>query len=361
MSFDTHLSPHLSPNTQQTDKNSGPPVGNMLGQATVEVEGTVSLADSAEEISLHMAEKTEQKHHAERKVRNDAPLALLTAESILAYMAQTRDGDAQEKLNELTRQLLSRQADPRKAAAQRFGDVSQQFLALQYALRQGQQEGAPQDVLDSLSDALADLELESGPQIRAGFNTIGAASSFASDARGVAEFQQTYRDVVLGKSTLSSTLDLALERFGGKHAAAGLRGLMEALGQDIAATRPSTNPEYLRQLVSDMYLLSVAMTTLEGCQELCDRLGQAHNKRPDDQQLMQDLVNISGEKWISDSRFVGLASKHGMDSPSSCIEFLTGVTQVLKDLPTQIYPDDNARQSVLSAAQIALQNAIEEE
>jgi type III secretion protein W len=31
-------------------------VGVMLGQATVQVEGTVSLADSAEEISLHMAE-----------------------------------------------------------------------------------------------------------------------------------------------------------------------------------------------------------------------------------------------------------------------------------------------------------------
>lgn len=360
--LDTHLPPQLSPGLQPSAKPSGEPqVGTMLGQATVQVEGAVSLADSAEEISLHMAEKTEQKHHAERHVRKDAPLALLSAESILAYMAQSHDGEAQEKLNEFTRQILSRQASPRQGAAQRFKDVSQQSLALQYALRKGQEEGAPQDVLDSLIDALDDLELESGPQIRAGLNTIGAASSFADDAEGVAGFQQTYRDVVLGKSTLTNTLTLALERFGGKQAAEGLRGLIEALGQDIAATMPSTNREYLHQLVSDMYLLGVAMAALEGCQDLCDRLAQAHSTRPNDEKLMQDLIGISGEKWITESRFVSLAANHGMSSPTGRIEFLTGVSRVLKDLPTQVYADDNARQSVLTAAQVALENAIEEE
>ena len=99
--------------TSQADVQHGQPqAGTMLGQAAIAVDGEFSLADSAEELSLHMAEKTEDKHHAERKVRGDAPLQTISTEAILAYMAQTHDADGQAKLTELARHLLSGKGDP---------------------------------------------------------------------------------------------------------------------------------------------------------------------------------------------------------------------------------------------------------
>ncbi|MCV6796440.1 type III secretion system gatekeeper subunit SctW [Achromobacter ruhlandii] len=336
-------------------------VGTMLGQAAVAVDGEVSLADSAEELSLHMAEKTEDKHHAERKIGRDAPLQLLSAEAIVAYLAESHDADAQEKLIELARHLLAGGADPRQAAARAFGDAARQYLGLQYALRQGERDGAPEDVLDGLREALADLELESGPQIRASLNTIGAAAGYADDARGVADFQRTYQDVVLGEASLAKTLALALERFGGKDVGRGLQQLIQALGQDLAAARPSTSPDRLQALMQDLYQLGVAVTVLDGCGELGAKMARDHGKPLAADRLMQDLVNISNEKWLSESRFAALAASHGADSVAARITFLGGVRAVLKDLPLPMFPDVDARQSALSAAQLALDAAIDEE
>lgn len=336
-------------------------VGTMLGQAAMTVDGEFSLADSAEELSLHMAEKTEDKHHAERKIGREAPLQLLSAEAIVAYLAESHDADAQEKLIELARHLLSGRADPRQAAAQAFADPARQYLGLQYALRQGEREGAPDDVLDGLREALADLELESGPRIRASLNTVGAAAGYAGDARGVADFQRTYQDVVLGENNLAKTLSLALERFGGKDVARGLQQLIQALGQDLAAARPSTSPDRLQALMQDLYQLGVAVTVLDGCGELGEKMAREHGKPLAAERLMQDLVNVSNEKWLSESRFTTLAASHGADSVAARITFLGGVRAVLKDLPLPMFPDMDARQSALSAAQLALDAAIDEE
>ncbi|SEJ51239.1 type III secretion system gatekeeper subunit SctW [Achromobacter sp. NFACC18-2] len=333
----------------------------MLGQTAVAVAGEFSLADSAEELSLHMAEKTEDKHHSERKMRGEAPLQLMSTEAILAYMAETHDADAQEKLIELARSLLDGKGDPRQAAGKAFGDVSQQYLALQYALRHGESEGAPEDVLDGLREALADLELESGPQIRAGLNTVGAARAYAPDSQGVADFQRTYRDVVLGESSLAKTLALALERFGGKDVGRGLQQLILALGQDLAAARPSSSPDRLQSLVQDLYQLGTAVTVLDGCAELGAKLKRDHGAAIESERLMQDLVNVSNEKWVSEARFSGLAGSHGVATVEGRIAFLGGVRAVLKDLPVQVYADADTRQSVLNAAQQALDTAIDEE
>lgn len=350
-----------STTSQAAPQNGQQQVGTMLGQAALAVDGEISLADSAEELSLHMAEKTEDKHHAERKIGRDAPLQLLSAEAIVAYLAESHDADAQEKLIELARHLLAGGADPRQAAARAFGDAARQYLGLQYALRQGERDGAPEDVLDGLREALADLELESGPQIRASLNTISAAAGYAGDARGVADFQRTYQDVVLGEASLAKTLALALERFGGKDVGRGLQQLIQALGQDLAAARPSTSPDRLQALMQDLYQLGVAVTVLDGCGELGEKMAREHGKPLAADQLMRDLVNVSNEKWISESRFAALAASHGADSVAARITFLGGVRAVLKDLPLPMYPDADARQSVLGAAQLALDAAIDEE
>ena len=336
--------------------------GTLLGEQAVLLDGEVSsLGDAAEEISLHMAEKTESKHHAQRKIKSERPVELMRLEEILEMLQQTQDPNAQAKLEELTARLLSGHGSPRQQAAQAFGDVSQQYLALQYALRKGEQEGAAPELLESLRDALADFEIESGPRIRAGINTLGSAGAFASSAQGVRDFQDTYRDLVLGEDSLNRTLDLALERFGGKDVGRGLKQLVQALGQDLAAARPSVSPQRLQALTGDLYHLQVAVTVLDGCAGLSDDLRAMKQGAPDGERLMRDLVGLTGDKWLTESRFTALAQQHGVASPEGRVAFLTGIKSLMRDLPIQVFPDAESRQGTLNAIQGALDLAIDEE
>jgi type III secretion protein W len=358
------VTPGFSSLGQQPGLNTGaqPQTGTLMGEKAVLMSGEVSsLGDAAEELSLHMAEKTEDKHHAERKVKSERSMELLDTSEIVEMLEQGKDGDAQEKLTELTKKILGGEGSPRQLAGQSFGDVSQQYLGLQYALREGEKEGASSETLEAIRDALADLEIESGPQIRAGLNTLRTAGEFAGDAQGVAGFQETYRDIVLGENTLSKTLDLAIERFGTQDVGRGLSKLVAALGQDLAAARPSTEPSRLQSLTGDLYQLQVAVTVLDGCRELSGQLQAGGHGQIDSQRLMRDLVSVTGEKWVSESRFTNLARQHNVNTLEGRIAFLSAVKTMLRDLPVQVYPDADTRQSILNAVQEALDIAIDEE
>ncbi|WP_323018730.1 type III secretion system gatekeeper subunit SctW [Castellaniella sp.] len=351
-----------SPGQQPGFSTDQPRTGTLMGEHAVLLKGGIdSLNDAAEEISLHMAEKTENKHHAERKVKPERPVELMQPAEIIEMLQQGQDPNAQAKLEALVEKLLSGQGSPRQEAAQAFDDVSQQFLALQYTLRKGEQDGASPELLETLRDALADLEIDSGPQIRAGLNALGSAAEFASDAQGVQTFQSTYRDIVLGENTLGKTLGLALERFGGKDMARGLTQLVAALGQDLSSTRPSTDPRRLQALTSDLYHLQVAATVLEGCTDLSGNLQSKGLGAPDSERLMRDLVSLTSEKWLSESRFTSLTQQHGVTTPEGRIMLLTGIKSLLRDLPVPVFPDSDTRQGILSAAQDALDLAIDEE
>jgi type III secretion protein W len=335
--------------------------GMALGETVVQVQGEFSLADSAEELSLHMSEKTESKTHAERTVKADRPTQVMNMEQIEELLDETHDADAQAKLGELTKHLLEGKGNPREQAGQAFEDISQQYLALQYALKKGEQEGASVEVLEGLRDAIADMEMESGPEIRAGINTLRTAGAFSADATGVADFQRTYRDVVLGENSLSKTLNLAIERFGEKDVARGVKQLIQALGADLAATKPSTDSNRLQSLIQDLYQLEVAVTVLDGCAELSEAHVARGGAPIDGTKLMRDLVSVTGERWVSASRFTGIADTHNVREPEARIPFLTSVKHMLRDLPVQIYPDTDTRQSILGASQEALDIAIDEE
>lgn len=243
-------------------------------------------------------------------------------------------------------------------AAQAFPGVTQQYLALQHALQRGEHEDAAPHALEALRDALADLELAHGPEIRAGINTLPTAGAFARSADELAGFQHAYRDIALGQLSLARTLDLVLERYGNDDIHGALGALIQALGHDLAAATPSTDGVRLQVLASDLYQVEVAATVLEECNALKQRLGNAGSQEcADAQGLMRDLVGISEDKWIAPARFeAGRAPR--CECPLERIAFLGGVRQILKDLPTQIYADMDVRATVLAAAQDALDNAI---
>jgi len=341
--------------------SDGARTGTLLGENVALATGTVSLSDTAEELSLHMAEKAESKHHSERKLKSDKPPALLAVPEIIETLEQAKNADAQPKLQELCRALMAGHGSPRQLAGQAFQDITHQYLGLQYALQQGEQDGADPALLEEIRDALADLEMESGPQIRAGLNTLASASGFAVNAEEVGRFQNTYRDMVFAETSLAGTLKLALERFGSNNIGRTIAHLISALGQDLAATRPSAEPDRLQALVADLYHLEVAATVLDGSAGLAQKLAQTWNIAVDAPRLTQDIVAISGEKWASGTRFTAMIDQQGVEDPQARVAFQAGVRQIMKELPVQIFASLDARDVILNAAQDALDTAIDEE
>lgn len=357
--IDAALDPFHAAMQGRHDAAANTPSGWLQGQRIAPAPTGISLTDAAEELSLHMAQAAEEKHHSERKVTAERPMLWLDAAQLAELFSHAHDPDAQAKLEALTAELLRGRGAPMQLAAQAFPGVTQQYLALQHALRRGEHEDAAPHALEALRDALADLELAHGPEIRAGINTLPAAGAFARSPDELAGFQHTYRDIALGQLSLARTLDMVLERYGNDDIHGALGALTQALGHDLAAATPSTDGLRLQVLVSDLYQVEVAATVLEECNALKQRLGNACAQQcMDAQGLMRDLVGISEDKWIAPSRFEKLAERHGANALSERIAFLAGVRQILKDLPTQIYADMDVRTTILAAAQDALDNAI---
>lgn len=256
--------------------------GTLRGQQVQVTDGPSPLGDAAEEVSMLFSEKVETLEHEQREVESGSHILVMEVEDITTYLEAAKAFQDPARLAELAKRMLAAGGEPpRQLAYQQSRDPSHQYVLLQYAFRQGQSEGASAEVLDRLADAIAEMEDQLGPQIRAGLNSIGSASIWSQDAHGVETFQRTYRDVALGDLPLSQTLRLVLERLGGSSGTLieqGLKAMIAALGADLAAVRPSRERIRLKTLRSDLYELTVINTVFEGCKTLEKRLQQRQGR-----------------------------------------------------------------------------------
>ena len=339
--------------------------GAYRGERVMVKDAASALADAAEEISMHNSEKVEEKTFDERECEAESPLDLQMIKDISAYLEAAKGFEDPQKLADLAKRMQSSQEHPGELARQETNDPAQQFMLLHYALVDGERAGVPAAGLEDIRDALADLEMQSGPQIRAGINTMGVAAGQSDSAQGIANFQGTYRDVVLGDDSLAQTLTLVLDRLGGPQGedlAKGLRGMITALGADLSAARPSTDGNRLHALVQDLYQLEVAVTVMDSCRDLAARLATNHaTPGVQPMTLMREMIAVTGEKWVGAPRFTAMADKQGVQSVGGQIAFHMATKLMLRDLPPKVFSDADSRQSVLSAVQDALDAAIDKE
>ena len=342
-----------------------PQTGSLRGETVKVKDAGDILADSAEEISVHMSQKNELKKHDELSLESDKPEFILLIEEINAYLDMVGAFSDPQKLAELTKRMQSGEESPRELARQQSRDPAHQFVLLQHAWAEGNAAGIPQAALERLQDAIADLEMERGPEIRAGINTASVALGVSTSSLERENFQDTYRDVVLGQSNLSQTLKTVFDRFaseGSNQVGDKLHGLIKALGADLSAARPSTDANRLQALVQDLYQLEVAVTVLDRCNELADLLQDKFApSRLQTLEVMKSLVAVTGEKWVGATRFTGLADQQQLSQVPAQIAFHTTVKDILRQIPPAIFADADTRQSVLNASQEALDMAIDKE
>ena len=238
------------------------------------------LADAAEEITMTLAEKAEEKRLDERKAEPQKEVDLQKIEEVMLYLEQMqgKGAESKEKLEETAKKILQGKRDgnsPREEARRSFEDVTEQFMALSYAAQMGKQQGASAERMEAIHEAIAELEDDFGPQIHAGIAAAAGARELGADAAGSQQFRETYRDVVLGKGDLAGTFDKLIEEHGIESFPRVVPALIKALGEDLSSVRPSREPERMQAIVSDLYNLEVAVTVLEQSRELAETVRKA--------------------------------------------------------------------------------------
>ena len=81
----------------------------------------------------------------------------------------------------------------------------------------------------------------------------------------------------------------------------------------------------------------------------------------DEQKLLLALLKTISAGWISASQFERLVRDFNIPEGAPVIYFLTGIKQIIRELPFKVFEDDLARITILEAAQGAIDAAIARE
>ena len=340
------------------------------------------LLDAASKLTQASAARMQQRGVKDRTILTGGALAGLSRENRRKTLEHTRtgksrgsrSGDAERESGEarapgqgdLARAILKRPDRIRQFAEESDSDPTAQFLMLLDAAEEieagGDADGA---VASSVREVLEEMFAERGERILADVNTVEAYSRLSPDQ--ARQFRSAYHDAAIGAESLGGVLNHLLQLVQDRGSAAAFldvhRTMIAALGLDLAAARSSTDKVKLQSLVSDLYHLEVVSTLLEGSTELSGQLHARHGTTPfAPNQLTSDLVSLAGERWVDADHFKRLADRYrAMDPMAAAVDFLTGVRNLVKDIPVKVFATPEARQTLIDSAQNAVDHAIDRE
>ena len=76
--------------------------------------------------------------------------------------------------------------------------------------------------------------------------------------------------------------------------------------------------------------------------------------------LMRAVVSLTAEQWPSALRFIDLCNAEAGRDPETRIMFLTSLRKIVSEMPVKVFIDMEQRDNVLTAAQDALDELIDE-
>lgn len=334
------------------------------------------LSNSADELTQSLSGRAQEKKLKERKQAEARPdgLGPEAVSQLLEAMAQERQAgsgdDAKQQIErdarDLARKLLNNPGLARKHSREGGDSSTEQYLLLLEVaerLAAGDYGADPGGRAHAAArEAAAELYAERGREIHADLNTFPALNPLGSDAQAI---RSDYRDIVFGEATVADFMRKLLERIPDNQPekfAATLDATRDAAGLDLAAARPSGDPVRLQALVTDLNHMKVIGTVIEKCSELSQVLVARHglDPAPSATRMTRELVSVTGDRWVDGSRFSKISQDLGVHDPAAAsVHFLTGARSALRDLPPQIFVSPEARETILDAAQAALDHAID--
>lgn len=344
--------------------------GSFRGERVEHVRNpTAELQDAAEELTFAEGERVEKKI-SQRKLRSGRLERSAAVEQAEKYLREVPDLERKQKLSDFVKRALERgsQADAQAllGSAREFSDdATHQFLALTH-LREELGEAPDPALGDAADEALATLESEHGPAIRAGLNVSAVAGEFAGTQIGdVQELRDFYRDVVLDCEDIQQAYQRVVEDHPGKSFEEAVRFMLKALGADLAANTQSVSKAHLSQIMDDMYQLKSLNTAHEQCEDLVRRVRRNYDAAPSAgaaRDLLGELLEAQGRAWQGADAFTGLPQKLGVHGDEAGIYLLQGFKELVRFVPIKAFGGDaTVRDRVMLAVQEALDVAIDNE
>ena len=74
----------------------------------------------------------------------------------------------------------------------------------------------------------------------------------------------------------------------------------------------------------------------------------------DEQQLLLALLKTVAGSWVAPTQFERMGRDLGIPDGPAMIYFLTGLKQLLRELPFKVYTDESSRSAIMEAVQKAL-------
>ncbi len=332
------------------------------------------LADAIEELAPLFSSRARERRLSERfaDIDPDPEESAFGRDALRQELAPHAGhgaaGDApSEALLALARRILRRPGRSRQLVDDLGDDASGQYITLLEIadlIAQGAIGADPSGTAEAqVREAAAELLAANRGEVLADLNTAAAARTLGA---GAGAFRHAYRDAILGGGGLTQILRSLLEATPGD---AGddfmqvLQSTRTAIGLDVAAARPSTDPTRLHTLISDLYNLEVIATVVDRCKQLGERLaGRFRIPAIRATALTADLVGLSGDRWADTTRLKRLAERfHATGEPACQVQFIAATGSILRQLPLKIFESNEARDALLDTVQVALDAAVEDE
>jgi len=220
------------------------------------------------------------------------------------------------------------------------------------------------DIADQAEDLLREMEVSHGSRIRAARNAIQNGTK-TPDAGAFAE---TYTETLHSSSNFMQMLQGIVNRHPPADIPATLMLLKQTVADEIRLDQEERSVdkiklELINNELSNMHISSTLLDKLKKLNGGLIRIyGDASQDLAiDERKLLSSLLKVLSAGWISPSHFERFAVDLGVNDGGPRIFLLTGVLQLLRELPIKIYEDDSARLAIIEAAQSALDGAIDRE
>lgn len=337
--------------------------GSLFGNAAVVVDSPMSLlADAAEELTF-AADTTDDFELDERRERDDIEEAL--AERVKMYQELMNEKGEARQIDRL-RDAIGARAGREHAlrqARERFPDPSDAWAALKSVEESLENDPAtPPETLEGVRQALAAMEEEEGPSIRAGIQGALAARGFEALGDGE-ELRGLYRQTVCDFEDVNALYAHIQEKYGDDFDLA-ISFLYKALANDLAADVPSMETVHLEHVNAGLGEMRSLQSAHSLCARLMDRWAGVHGVEHcdlDAMSLLGQIVALRRERFLSSSQVNAIAARANAPDIEHKVLFLQELLNTTRSFAPGLFDGFEGRMKVLDAVQDAVDAAVAEE
>ena len=356
--------------------------GSYRGDQVTLSSADSKLADAAEELGMSVAHRADKKSLGQRSVRQGQasfPEAIARLQEYLKELPDMpRDGEITalvEKLQsfqDLLQGSGSHGSEVTKedvlAALHAFdGDVTHQYAGLEIAREQFQAMGADPAFLSLLDETHAEFQKTGvARDVQAGFAAAEVAARSAETLESdPATVRDVYRSMLRESMNIGQLFD-ALGKFAVlKSFGEAVETFMTAAGRDLASTGPSTDPDFLHSLLTELGKLKKMQTTLDATGDLVRLTERALpaplRGRADIVDQTSRILNFASQPAASQADTRRLLGSFAEGSPSLQVAFANGLRLLHRNIPDDVMPSMQARLQQVKSIMSLLDELVEAE